>query len=66
MLWRLRRVFGGFGGRLASETLGQDMIEYALMAGMIMVVVAGFLPPQIMPAISTIYSKVIDLAAAVR
>ena len=37
---------------------GQDLIEYALLAAAIVIVVAGFLPPQIMPAISTIFSKI--------
>ena len=39
---------------------GQDMIEYALLAASIAVVVAGFLPPAVMPAISTIFSKIIS------
>jgi len=42
------------------DNQGQDMIEYALLAASIAVVVAGFLPPQIMPAISTIFSKIIS------
>jgi Flp pilus assembly pilin Flp len=39
---------------------GQDMIEYALLAASIAIVVAGFLPPTIMPAISTIFSKIVS------
>ncbi len=37
---------------------GQDMIEYALLAATIAIVVAGFLPPSIMPSVSTIFSKI--------
>ena len=37
---------------------GQDLIEYALLAATVAVVVAGFLPPTIMPAVSTIFSKI--------
>jgi Flp pilus assembly pilin Flp len=37
---------------------GQDLIEYALMLATLTVVVAGFLPPMIMPAVSTIFSKI--------
>jgi Flp pilus assembly pilin Flp len=37
---------------------GQDIIEYALMAASIAVLVAGFLPPALMPMVSTIFSKV--------
>lgn len=36
---------------------GQDMIEYALLASTLVVVVAGFLPPSVMPSVSTIFSK---------
>jgi Flp pilus assembly pilin Flp len=43
-LWRDRR--------------GQDMIEYALLAAAIAIVVAGFLPTTLMPSISTIFSKI--------
>jgi Flp pilus assembly pilin Flp len=46
--------------RLWRDDRGQDMIEYALLAASIAVVVAGFLPPQIMPAISSIFSKLVS------
>jgi Flp pilus assembly pilin Flp len=36
---------------------GQDLIEYALLSATLAVVVAGFLPPTIMPSVSTIFSK---------
>jgi Flp pilus assembly pilin Flp len=39
---------------------GQDLVEYALISGLIAVVVAGFLPPNVMPAISTIFSKIVS------
>jgi Flp pilus assembly pilin Flp len=42
------------------DVRGQDMIEYALLAAALVIVVAGFLPPTIMPAVSTIFSKVIS------
>ena len=44
--------------RLWTDLQGQDMIEYALLAAALAVAVAGFLPPTIMPAVSTIFSKV--------
>jgi Flp pilus assembly pilin Flp len=43
---------------------GQDLIEYALLAAAVVIVVAGFLPPQVMPAISTIFSKITSGMAA--
>ena len=50
----------GFSKRLRRDVRGQDMIEYSLLAAAIAVIVAGFLPPSIMPSISTIFSKVVS------
>ncbi len=44
--------------RLWKDESGQDMIEYALLSAALVVIVAGFLPPTIMPSISTIFSKI--------
>jgi Flp pilus assembly pilin Flp len=41
----------------AKDRRGQDMIEYALLAAAVAVIVAGFLPPTVMPSVSTIFSK---------
>lgn len=46
-----------FLSRLREDLRGQDMIEYALLAAAIAVIVAGFLPPTVMPSVSTIFSK---------
>jgi len=46
--------------RIWTNLRGQDMIEYALLAAALAVIVAGFLPPQIMPSISAIFSKVVS------
>jgi Flp pilus assembly pilin Flp len=37
---------------------GQDLIEYALICAAVAIVVAGFLPPSIMPSVDTIFSKI--------
>lgn len=37
---------------------GQDLIEYSLAAGFVAVTAAGFLPPAVAPALSSIYSKI--------
>ena len=50
--------------QLWSDNRGQDMIEYALLAAALVIVVAGFLPPQIAPAISNIFSTVSSMLAA--
>ena len=44
--------------RLWKEKKGQDMVEYALIAAALVVVVAGFLPPTVMPSVSVIFSKI--------
>ena len=44
--------------RLWLEDRGQDMIEYALLAATLVVVVAGILPTSLMPNVSTIFSKI--------
>lgn len=46
--------------RLWMDVCGQDMIEYALLAAAIAVIVAGFLPPIIMPSVSVIFAKVVS------
>jgi len=44
--------------RLWQEQAGQDMIEYALLAAALVLIVAGFLPTQLMPSVSSIFSKI--------
>jgi Flp pilus assembly pilin Flp len=44
--------------KLRFDIRGQDMIEYALLAGMIAVVIGAMFPQTIMPSVSTIFSKV--------
>ena len=46
--------------RVWRDVRGQDMIEYALLAAVLAVTVAGFLPTTLMPSVSTIFSKVIS------
>ena len=48
---------------LLREDSGQGLIEYALMVATMAVVIAGFLPPTIMPAVSTIFSKITSTIA---
>jgi Flp pilus assembly pilin Flp len=37
------------------------MIEYALLAASLVIIVAGILPPTIMPAVSRIFSTVTSM-----
>ncbi|MGD0618369.1 MAG: Flp family type IVb pilin [Bryobacteraceae bacterium] len=50
--------------RLWKDCGGQDMIEYSLLAASLVVVVAGFLPPTIMPSVSKIFSTVASMINA--
>lgn len=50
-----------FIGRLWRDCRGQDMIEYALLAASLVIIVAGILPPTIMPAVSRIFSTVTSM-----
>jgi Flp pilus assembly pilin Flp len=43
--------------RFRTETLGQDLIEYALMAGCVAVAGGAIFPTTLMPAVSGIFSK---------
>lgn len=45
------------------DTRGQDLIEYALMAGFV-AVAAGAIMPNVATSISTIFSKIASVMAA--
>jgi Flp pilus assembly pilin Flp len=61
MLAKLQYVRAALSVRaLRNNRQGQDMIEYALLAAAMAVLVAGFLPPAIMPMVSGIFSKICD------
>jgi pilus assembly protein Flp/PilA len=49
--------------RIWKETRGQDLIEYALMAGFV-AVAAGAVMPDVATSISTIFSKVASSLSA--
>jgi pilus assembly protein Flp/PilA len=53
MIWTLRIQVA----RLKQDVNGQDLIEYALMAGFV-AVAAGALMPSVAGSISTVFSKV--------
>jgi Flp pilus assembly pilin Flp len=43
---------------LWKDRKGQDMIEYALLAAALVVIVAGYLPQDVMPMVSNVFSKI--------
>ena len=54
LVWKLR---------IWNDTRGQDLIEYALMAGFV-AVAAGAIMPGVATSISTIFSKVASVMTA--
>ena len=54
---RLKNRFMTFSKDFVNDTQGQDLIEYALMAGFV-AVAAGALMPGVSTSISTVFSKV--------
>jgi len=54
LLWRLK---------IWKDTRGQDLIEYALMAGFV-AVAAGALMPGVSTSVSTIFSKIQSVLTA--
>ena len=49
--------------RILADTRGQDLIEYALMAGFV-AVAAGAIMPSVATSISTIFSQVASVMTA--
>jgi Flp pilus assembly pilin Flp len=49
--------------RILADTRGQDLIEYALMAGFV-AVAAGAIMPGVATSISTIFSKIASVLSA--
>ena len=49
---------GNWLTQLRKRRQGQDLIEYAMLAGFIAVAVAAFFPTAIAPSITTIFTKV--------
>jgi len=46
--------------RLWSDRRAQDLVEYSLAAAFVAVAVSAFFPPTIAPAISSVFSKIVD------
>jgi pilus assembly protein Flp/PilA len=55
--------FQSFLFRLVQDERGQDMVEYALLAGFI-AVAAGAVLPGIADSLSTIFSKMVSVTSA--
>jgi Flp pilus assembly pilin Flp len=44
--------------RILNDLRGQDLVEYALMAGFVAVAGGAVVPASIMPGVSTIFSSI--------
>lgn len=58
---KIRNLF--YLARVWKDTRGQDLIEYALMAGFV-AVAAGAIMPNVASSISTIFSKIGSVMSA--
>ena len=47
--------------RMWTDTRGQDLLEYALIAGFVAVAAGAIFPTTLMPNVSMIFSKLADL-----
>ena len=54
----MRSILRSYWLSFWKDQRGQDFIEYSLLAAAIVIVVAGFLPQNVMPSVSTIFSKI--------
>jgi Flp pilus assembly pilin Flp len=52
-----------FCSKLLRNTQGQDLIEYALLSGFMVVAVWAFFPTEIVPSISGIFSRLMSTAS---
>ncbi|MBY0373562.1 MAG: Flp family type IVb pilin [Bryobacteraceae bacterium] len=47
--------------RVWRDERGQDLIEYALIAGFMIIAVAVVLPQNLMPSVSQIFSRIVGV-----
>jgi Flp pilus assembly pilin Flp len=48
--------------RLLTDTQGQDLVEYALLVGFMVIAIWVFFPTTVVPSISTIFSRIVSVA----
>lgn len=57
----LNRLSWRLASNLRKNNSGQDMLEYALMAGFIAVLIGAMVPGKIVPSLCVIYTKINSL-----
>ena len=58
----LRRTWARFWSLIRKDEQGQDLIEYALIMGFMVISVYVILPSNLMPTISNVFSKIVNVA----
>ncbi len=58
MAWALFRFRQTALASIGRDIKGQDLLEYALLAGFIAVFIGAMVPGQVIPSLCAIYSKV--------
>ncbi|MSO21348.1 MAG: hypothetical protein EXQ56_13000 [Acidobacteria bacterium] len=53
----MKALFYAVAHKLRNDIRGQDLVEYALMAGFVAVAGGVIFPATLMPGVSTIFSK---------
>jgi|LakMenEpi03Aug12_release.lakeMendotaPanAssembly.Ray.scaffolds.fasta_scaffold3028465_1 Flp pilus assembly pilin Flp len=48
--------------RLLTDTQGQDLVEYALLVGFMVIAIWVFFPTTVVPSISTIFCRIVSVA----
>jgi pilus assembly protein Flp/PilA len=56
----MKALFYALAHKLRSDVRGQDLVEYALIAGFVAVAAGAIFPATLMPGVSTIFSKLAD------
>lgn len=51
--------------KLRSDTKGQDLVEYALLSGFMVLAIWAFFPSGIVPSISHIFSRLLSTASII-
>ena len=59
----MEALFYAVAHKLRNDVRGQDLVEYALIAGFVAVAGGAIFPTTLMPGVSTIFSKLEDYLA---
>jgi hypothetical protein len=49
--------------RLQNDTNGQDLVEYAMLTGFMVIAIWALFPTEIVPSISSIFARLLNIAS---